>query len=344
MLCCGECFGDRGLRQRIQELSFDQGQCSFCRSDDQALVSPDALAELFGPLIGVYVQDKAGKPLSDWLREDWSLFQNENLDEIHRSRLLAEILDDGEIVRRNFSPAEPDHNELQEPWRLLIAELTHQNRFFPKTDFAFRRLRDLFPHIIAHPSDRPEKWFRARIQKEGRSYTCDEMGAPPRRSASHGRANPAGIPYLYLGSEEQTAVAEVRPHPGEVVSVAEFVIEGDLNLIDLREPRALVSPFLIGDEYALSALRGGDIAFLEALGDGLTTPVLPTAAAIDYTESQYLCEFIKMRGFHGVVYKSSVGDGFNLALFDTAKANAQEEVREFEVKKVSVSMAAKESL
>ena len=342
MRCCGECFGDRGLRQRIQELSNEQGKCSFCQSVDQALVSPSELAELFGPLIGIYVQDDAGKPLSDWLREDWSLFQNENLDEIHTSRLLAEILDDGEIVRKNFSPAEPDHNELQEPWRQLIDELTHRNRFFPKTDFEYNRLEDLFPHLLADPNERPEKWFRARIQKHGRCYTSEEMGAPPRRNASHGRANPAGIPYLYLGSEGQTAVAEVRPHPGEVVCVAEFVTQGDLSLIDLRNPRALISPFLIGDEYALGELRGGDIAFLEALGKILTTPVLPTAAAIDYTESQYLCEFIKMCGFHGVVYESSVGDGFNLALFDPDRAEAEKTVREFTVEKVSVRISAKE--
>jgi len=63
-----------------------------------------------------------------------------------------------------------------------------------------------------------------------------------------------------------------------------------------------------------------DIAFLERLGDELTRPVLPRGAAIDYLPSQYLCEFIKKVGYDGVVYRSSVSEGINLALFDQTKA------------------------
>ena len=58
-----------------------------------------------------------------------------------------------------------------------------------------------------------------------------------------------------------------------------------------------------------------DVPFLERLGNELTRPVVPQSAAVDYVPSQYLCEFIKDCGFHGVMYRSSVGDGVNLALF-----------------------------
>jgi hypothetical protein len=63
-----------------------------------------------------------------------------------------------------------------------------------------------------------------------------------------------------------------------------------------------------------------DIAFLERLGEELTRPVLPRGAAIDYVPSQYLCEFIKKSGYDGVVYRSSVSAGINLALFDPSRA------------------------
>jgi hypothetical protein len=63
-----------------------------------------------------------------------------------------------------------------------------------------------------------------------------------------------------------------------------------------------------------------DLPFLERLGDELTRPVVPLSAAIDYTPSQYLCEFIKKCGYHGVVYRSSISNGINLALFDPALA------------------------
>ncbi len=42
--------------------------------------------------------------------------------------------------------------------------------------------------------------------------------------ATEGRANPTGIPVLYLASSEQTAISEVRPWIGSELSVAQFRI------------------------------------------------------------------------------------------------------------------------
>jgi hypothetical protein len=81
-----------------------------------------------------------------------------------------------------------------------------------------------------------------------------------------------------------------------------------------------------------------DLPFLERLGDELTRPVLPQAAAIDYTPSQYLCEFIKKCGYGGVIYRSSVSDGMNLALFDPKLAQCGT-VTQYRVVRVSVDAA-----
>jgi len=82
-----------------------------------------------------------------------------------------------------------------------------------------------------------------------------------------------------------------------------------------------------------------DLPFLERLGEELTRPVLPQAAAIDYTPSQYLCEFIKKRGFDGVVYRSCVSDGINLARFNPARAQARN-ISQIRVTRVSVELGA----
>lgn len=81
----------------------------------------------------------------------------------------------------------------------------------------------------------------------------------------------------------------------------------------------------------------GDLPFLERLGDELTRPVLPQAAAIDYTPSQYLCEFIKKCGYQGVLYRSSVSDGINLALFDPSLAQSIN-IKQCRVSRVSVDI------
>ncbi len=164
------------------------------------------------------------------------------------------------------------------------------------------------------------------------------MGAPPKRLAMHGRANPPGIPYLYLGSLPETAAAELRPHTGEVACVADFTIADPLKAVDLRNPRKLVSPFLLADAGAIGQLRA-DIPFLERLGEELTRPVVPQGAAIDYLPSQYLCEFIKKSDYDGVIYRSSVSDGMNLALFNPAKATGGN-VALYNISRVSVKVDA----
>jgi hypothetical protein len=99
----------------------------------------------------------------------------------------------------------------------------------------------------------------------------------------------------------------------------------------------LVSPFLLGGSSDIGQLRA-DMPFLERLGEELTRPVLPSGAAIDYIPSQYLCEFVKQIGYDGVVYRSSVSEGINLALFDPSKAEGGAASR-YRVDRVSVDVA-----
>jgi hypothetical protein len=210
----------------------------------------------------------------------------------------------------------------------------YKNRYFPDTQIDSGRFEELLVHLPA--DEMPIKWYRARIQNEDAMFSIEKMGAPPKRIASHGRANPPGIPYLYLGSTVRTAIAEIRPHTGELASVADFDVPAELRLVDLRNPRKLVSPFLLGDESEIGQLRS-DIAFLERLGEELTRPVLPQGAAIDYVPSQYLCEFIKKCGYDGVVYRSAVSDGINMALFAPELANAIS-VTQYSVGRVTVEI------
>ncbi|WP_169336683.1 RES family NAD+ phosphorylase [Woodsholea maritima] len=334
-LCCAECFGDRHLREEIiPTLSECTGRCSFCKATNQQLVTPRSLGDQFGAVIGVYVpDDEGGRPLVEWLMGDWLIFKTASMSAEKAQILLAEILDDGEIVRRNFSPSEQCQTVNLDRWRDLKEELQHRNRFFPDSDFNKERLAELLDQLLLDSIYLPTQWFRARIVKDGRQFGADEMGAPPKMRAGQGRANPAGIPYLYLASSKKTAVAEVRPHPGETVCVGTFNTPDNLKIADLRNPRASISPFQF-DDSDLPALRG-DVEFLENLGAELTRPVVPTAAAINYIPSQYLCEFIKKQGFDGVAYASSIEAGMNLALFNP-DISAEPDVETVIIESVSV--------
>jgi hypothetical protein len=339
MYCCAECFGDRVLRKAIRDLSSQSGKCPYCDSETVPLLEPTALRYYFETLISAYHPDPSGKLLAPLFREEWGIFKHSRMDDFRAKDLLAEILDDHDIVRQPFLPAPYAGADWLGSWEKLRDELMYQNRFFPDVDIDLTFFEEILDGLMLEPYEVPDAWFRARIQNQDTPFPVNQMGPPPRRIASHGRANPAGIPYLYLGSKPLTAISEIRPHTGEFVCVLDFKLPNDLHVIDLRHARASFSPFTFDDATRIGNVRNA-LPFLERLGDDLTTPVLPQAAAIDYTPSQFLCEFIKKCGYEGVIYRSSVSDGINLALFNPKRAAYGTDVIQYKVTRVSVEATA----
>lgn len=330
-------LGDRGLSRSIIPLrSTATGRCSYCESDGVAVIEPKELAEYFKLLVSAYRPEGTGRLLIHLFREDWALLQHPRMDDYRAKDLLTEILDDGGITRQMFVPASDPTTDRLSQWESLRDELMYHNRYFPEKTIDLDRLEALLSPLTLDADELPTVWYRARIRPGEVPYTVAEMGAPPKRIASHGRANPAGIPYLYLGSAPDTAISEIRPHTGEVACVADFTTPATLKLVDLRTPRRIVSPFLLADADDIGRMRN-DLPFLERLGNELTRPVLPQSAAIDYTPSQYLCEFIKKCGYQGVIYRSSVSNGMNLALFDPSLATCGT-VNQYRVARVAVEI------
>jgi hypothetical protein len=338
MKCCADCFGDRGLRRSIIPLRSDEvGTCSYCTTNPALVLEPAQLAEYFELLISAYQPNRDGMLLVECFRRDWGMFMHPRMDDPRAKDLLAEILNDGQIVRQTFSPSGAPQADRLGEWEKLRDELMYRNRFFPDANIDLDRLAQLLSHLTPDALEVPKTWYRARIQLGDTKFAPAQMGAPPARLASHGRANPAGIPYLYLASNAETSISEVRPHTGEIASVAEFRALQELKLVDLRSPRTMVSPFLLEDAADIARMRA-DLPFLERLGQELTRAVLPHSAAIDYTPSQYLCEFIKNCGYDGVLYRSSLSDGMNLALFGPSKAECRE-IASYRVERVTIEAA-----
>lgn len=103
MNCCAGCFGDRGLKKSIIPLrSIDTGRCSYCDSENVAVLAPAQLSEYFELLISAYRPDLEGKLLIQWFREDWGMFDHPRMDDSRANDLLSEIMDDDEIVRQTF--------------------------------------------------------------------------------------------------------------------------------------------------------------------------------------------------------------------------------------------------
>ncbi len=135
---------------------------------------------------------------------------------------------------------------------------------------------------------------------------------PLPHSAREGRVNPKGIPCLYLATDKETAMAEVRPWVGSYVSVGQFKTLKGLVLVDcfIEHARGFVFFFEEPDPAEREKAVWADIdrAFSE--------PVNPDESTAEYAPTQILAEAIRSHGYDGIVYKSLLGKGFNVALFD----------------------------
>jgi len=64
-----------------------------------------------------------------------------------------------------------------------------------------------------------------------RAFPFDRM-KPVRGTAMEGRANPKGIPYLYVATQKDTALSEVRPWLGSLISLGQVKTIRDVVIID----------------------------------------------------------------------------------------------------------------
>lgn len=182
-LCCGNCFGDRFLHKHISIVGRRIGKCSYCDTSKTSLVKPSDLADKFGQLLNIYQSDKGGKFLVDWLKEDWELFHHPKFDSAKSKELLADVLNDGDVVRQLFVPSSRYPSDRLNKWEKLREELMYKNRYFPTKLLDEDRLEELLSHLIADVL--PTKWYRARLQTGEAPFEISEMGPPPRRQASH---------------------------------------------------------------------------------------------------------------------------------------------------------------
>ena len=139
-----------------------------------------------------------------------------------------------------------------------------------------------------------------------------ESKEPPLSITPGGRANIPGANYLYLGTTEYTACCECRPPLHCLVSLATFRARRNLRIINLG------NDFKIG-EYIVGSEETAEEKYFTSQ---LITQLMflftePVSDQEGYHVSQVIADYIRKAGFDGVEYRSFVGDGNNIALFNT---------------------------
>jgi hypothetical protein len=146
----------------------------------------------------------------------------------------------------------------------------------------------------------------------------DEGGMKPTSKVPAGRANSAWKPVFYAATDDKTAVAETRPWVGALVSVASFRLVKELRIVNCADPSK-------GPTWGrlLEASRGKNLTQDEIdaivwndVGKAFAEPVTPADDPTAYVPTQILAELFKRHPADGVAYRSSVGEGCNIAIFD----------------------------
>ena len=135
------------------------------------------------------------------------------------------------------------------------------------------------------------------------------------REAAEGRANPKGIPYLYLATTKETAMAEVRPWLGSKISVGQFETKKDMVLINCAVHQK-GTPWYFDEPDA----EEKEQAVWADIDKAFSEPITVNDRVADYIPTQIIAEFFKTEGFDGIFYKSMLGEGYNVVLFDIKSA------------------------
>jgi len=336
MYCCLNCFSDPGLKSRIEAISNGIGTCDFCETEKVPVVKCEELEGYFDELFALYTTSneasrslESGKQflLHEHLSTYWSkLFNSQLLKTRDIKLLLNQIGQNGAFYSEEYfeKPVEflalvasggssPDFSAR---WESFSKEIKEKNRFFLSEKIDTDELQSIFERLaITYPVG--QEFYRARISDE--LLPIEELGKPPQKNASPGRANPIGIAYLYVSNTAKTTLYETRVALHEGISIGRFVLNEPISLVSLKNIADL-GPFEIMDRgFSLEEFIKFK-PYLQKLEGELSRPVRKQDVHLDYLPTQFLCEFIKSLGFHAVEYKSAMTlGGFNLAIFDDTR-------------------------
>ena len=315
MNICKDCFHDEELRSEINANAVIDGICEVCRKDGKVIDFSEyhgffvALLELFSP------QVSGDKTIVDIIQDEWHIFKDKDVANV----LLAEVIATNNLGYSvaDFVNYTDEISKRVAVWDRLKASVKENSRFFTDMD-EFAQYDYLTTGNSLHVG---QKLYRSRITPVGqKKIKCDKMGCPPKEMATAGRANPIGIPYLYLSDSAKTTYYEVRAVYLDQLSVGTFSIQRELELVDFIYD---VNLFLAYNDGA-SSLKEIVIKkkIIDAISDDLSKPLRRYDSELEYVPTQLICEYCKqIVGADGISFESSLyKGGRNYVLFDDSSA------------------------
>ena len=313
MWVCKDCFLDEEIRKEVENNSTDEGRCDVCgKSGKRCDIS--VFTDFFVSVIQLFKTDiNSQNTIFSILEKDWNIFTDSQCartiltEEIRVSGLAANLEDkvsySDDIVSR------------ASVWEQLKIEVKENYRYFVDHE-KFDSYADLSPSATLKEG---AFLFRARITPDGqKKLKPKNMGCPEKGKATAGRANPLGIPYLYLCKDEETTFYEVRSVYLDRLSIGKFQIQRDLNIVDFNSKSSLFLSFDGTNSLSDTVVKK---LIQDAISRDLSKPLRRYDTELEYIPTQLICEYCKRNNADGICFNSSLhSGGVNYVLFNPKDA------------------------
>ena len=339
MKFCNKCVTDSEWGPIIKGLGQRETKCPLCHCRDVYVYDTDANVELIEGLEGlldIYTPTSALPPnyptlkrklLSDELRDRWHIF-SDKLSSTDVYNIVCSVCSEKYADKASLfdSPVglaetmEPDymkdHSLLRgHTWEKIIESIRNKNRFH--TGIVNLQILESYCSFIRKVYKKGSVLYRGRVSSE-MGFPITEMGAPPADRATAGRANAEGIQCLYLASDIDTTLQEVRAGAFDYVSVGKFELMEDIVVVDLKAIDH-ISPFIAELNPLDHAINK---EYLNKMNYEIGRVLRRSDSVLDYLPTQYIVDFIKSiehdenPEYAGVVYNSTLNRrGENIAVF-----------------------------
>jgi hypothetical protein len=209
------------------------------------------------------------------------------------------------------------HDQYTERFLIAVFE-TSKNRevIFPK-DKVFWRAR------LGCEKSEGIKYHGLNLNQKDIPYAPEKM-KPVAGRAKEGRANPKGIPCLYLATDMRTAIQEIRPWLNKIITVTEFRIIRDLKIVDCSKYIHKLAD-TANDRPVPHSKKEETLSECEErtwswIDRAFSRPVDPSDDSADYVPTRILAELFRHAGYDGIIYNSLLAEGKNVALFNLNSA------------------------
>ena len=311
------------------------GNCDSCENTEIEVIAIEELLDFFKELFDNFQLNPNGKSLISLIQGNWSLFRN--LECSHKilndtlNKLGSTITNSEELV--DFSEEILENINY---WFKLKDQLKWERRYFTDINYITDDLGwdSFFESKVIIKGD--DIYYRARLHSNADEdfFSDKQMFCPPKEISTAGRANPIGIPYLYLSDNEETILYEIRASYLDEVSVATFSLkqENEVEVIisDFTETPTLYHPNGVNKRIKSTLLK-------QLISRDLSKPMRRYDSELDYIPTQFICEFIKIfTNVQGIKFRSSLHNvGNNLVIFNQDIMNCTS-VKKVQVSKVNI--------